>query len=187
MIPQPGSGTRNTFLADLQKFNSGVPVTLGANVRQGIEENDPFSITNLSSTDAPNAIVPFSGGRLNLWNKGYFHNPHTAFNNNPFPGGATLTPGIALQTGTAPDASPAYTDNRGLFITWRASDDGAPIWANNSTTANWAHVLFLGTTSFLGRSITGSGPVNDSGATYAYQDCGVNVTPAPANCANSTT
>src|SRR5438270_792124 len=84
MVPQPGSGTRNTFLADLAKFNSGVPVTLGANVRQGIEENDPFSITNLSATDAPNAIVPFSGGRLNLWNKGYFHNPHTAFNNNPF-------------------------------------------------------------------------------------------------------
>ena len=108
MVPQPGSGTRNTFLADLQKFNSGVPVTLGANVRQGIEENDPFAITNLSATDAPNAIVPFSGGRLNLWNKGYFHNPHTPFNNNPFPGGAPLTPGIALQTGTAPDASPGH-------------------------------------------------------------------------------
>jgi PBP superfamily domain len=187
MIPQPGSGTRNTFLADLQKFNSGVPVTLGANVRQGIEENDPFAITTLNATDQPNAIVPFSGGRLNLWNKGYFHNPHTPYNNNPFPGGATLSAGIALKTGTAPDASAGYTDTRGLFFTWRANDDNGPLWANNSTTKNWVHELFLGTASFLGSSIKGSGPVNDSGATYAYQDCGVNVTPAPANCANATT
>jgi len=109
------------------------------------------------------------------------------------PVGAVLTPGISMKTGTAPDAAPAYTDNRGLFITWRASDDNAPIWANNSTTKNWVHELFLNIVtpvlvrSFLGNSITGSGPVNDSGATYAYQDCGVNVTPAPANCANSTT
>jgi hypothetical protein len=191
MIPQPGSGTRNTFLADLQKFNNNTPVTLAASVRQGIEENDPFAITNLSATDAPNAIIPFSGGRLALWNKGYFHNPHTPFNNNPFPGGAVLTPGISLKTGVAPDAAPGYTDNRGLFITWRASDDSAPIWANNSTSKNWVHELFLNTSttvkSFLGNSITGSGPVNDSGATYGYQDCGVNVTPAPANCANATT
>jgi len=68
MVPQPGSGTRNTFLADLQAFNGGSPVVLGANVRQGIEENDPTAITNLPATDVPNAIVPFSGGRLNLWN-----------------------------------------------------------------------------------------------------------------------
>ena len=109
MIPQPGSGTRNTFLADLQKFNSGVPVTLGANVRQGIEENDPFAITNLSATDAPNAIVPFSGGRLNLWNKGYFHNPHTPFNNNPFPGGAVETVGVSQLLGAPPDGHVSYT------------------------------------------------------------------------------
>ena len=50
-----------------------------------------------------------------------------------------------------------------------------------------ATAVQVGTASFLGSSIKGSGPVNDSGATYAYQDCGVNVTPAPANCANSTT
>jgi hypothetical protein len=191
MIPQPGSGTRNTFLADLQKFNANTPVTLAASVRQGIEENDPFSITSLNATDAPNAIVPFSGGRLNLWNKGYFHNPHTPFSNSPFPGGATLSAGITLKTGAAPDAAAGYTDTRGLFFTWRASDDNAPIWGNNSTTKNWAHELLLNTSttvkSFLGNAITGSGPVNDSGATYAYQDCGVNVTPAPANCANSTT
>ncbi|HEX4863986.1 MAG TPA: hypothetical protein VFV02_07935, partial [Acidimicrobiales bacterium] len=177
MVPQPGSGTRNTFLADLQSFNGGVPVVLGANVRQGIEENDPFAITTLNATDQPNAIVPFSGGRLNLWNKGYFHNPHTPFNNNPFPGGATQVAGVSQLLGTAPDGAPSYTDRRGLFISWRASDDNAPAWANNSATTNWVKTLFLGTTSFLGRSITGSGPVNDSGATYAYVDCGINNSP----------
>ena len=184
MIPQPGSGTRNTFLADLQFFNGGVPVVLGANVRQGIEENDPSAITTLNSTDEPNAIVPFSGGRLNLWNKGYFHNPHTPFNNNPFPGGAVETVGVSQLLGAPPDGHVSYTDKRGLFISWRASDDNALPWANNSATTNWVKTLFLGTTSFLGRSITGSGPVNDSGATYAYQDCGINNSPPIAACAN---
>jgi ABC-type phosphate transport system substrate-binding protein len=184
LVPQPGSGTRNTFLADLQSANGGVPVVLGPNVRQGIEENDPFAITTLNATDEPNAIVPFSGGRLNLWNKGYFHNPHTPFNNNPFPGGATQVAGVSQLLGTPPDGALTYRDNRGLFISWRASDDVAPPWANNSATVNWAKTLFLGTTSFLGRSLSGSGPVNDSGATYAYADCGINVTPAPSNCAN---
>jgi hypothetical protein len=187
MVPQPGSGTRNTFLADLQAFNGGVPVVLGANVRQGIEENDPTAVTNLSVTDTVNAIVPFSGGRLNLWNTGYFHNPHTAFNNNPFPGGATLTPGISLLTGSAPDGAAGYTDQRGLFFTWRASDDSAPVWGNNTTTKNWVNELFLGSGSFLGSALRGRLPVNDSGATYAYVDCGVNATPVPLACANHTT
>jgi hypothetical protein len=187
MVPQPGSGTRNTFLADLASFNGGIPVVLGANVRQGIEENDPYSITTLSPTDEPNAIVPFSGGRLNLWNKGYFHNPHTAYNNNPFPGGATQVPGISQLVGTAPDGHVSYKDTRGLFISWRANDDNGPAWANNSATINWVKTLFLGTTSFLGRSLSGSGPVNDSGATYAYQDCGINNSPPIAACANSVT
>src|SRR5207237_2351898 len=53
MVPQPGSGTRNTFLPDLQKFNTAVPVTLAANVRQGIEENDPSATTTLSAPDPP--------------------------------------------------------------------------------------------------------------------------------------
>jgi ABC-type phosphate transport system substrate-binding protein len=189
MVPQPGSGTRNTFLADLQAFNGNVPVVLGANVRQGIEENDPTAITNLPATDVPNAIVPFSGGRLNLWNSGYFHNPHVAFNNNPFPGGETLTPGISLLTGTAPDAAPGYTDVRGLFFTWRAIDDNAPIWRFDSTTKNWVHELFLDTSPTNHAYINGFGKslVTDSGATPAWVDCGVNATPVPAQCANHTT
>jgi len=40
-------------------------------VGQGIEENDPTAITN--NADPANAIAPFSGCRLNLWNTGYFH------------------------------------------------------------------------------------------------------------------
>ncbi|HEY2667274.1 MAG TPA: substrate-binding domain-containing protein, partial [Actinomycetota bacterium] len=184
MVPQPGSGTRNTFLTDLRAANGGVPIVLGANVLQGTEENDPTAITNLPAAEVPNAIVPFSGSRLTLWNKGYFRNPHTPLNNNPFPGGATLTAGVDLRDNTAPDGAPSYIDIRGLFIAWRASDDNALPWANNSATVNWAKTLFLGPTSFLGRSITGAGPVNDSGAFYAYQDCGVNIAPAPPNCAN---
>ena len=175
LLPQVGSGTRNTFVADLTAANGGVSVVFGSNVNQAIEENDPTAITN--DPHPVDALAPFSGARLNLWNAGYFHNPHV-----PFPGSASLQPNVHLlpTTGTAGDANPDYANNRGLFFVWRAVDDNAGPWTLNSGTVNWTHLLFLGTTSFLGRSLSGSNPVRAAGGTYAYKDCGIN--PAPATC-----
>ena len=87
----------------------------------------------------------------------------------------------------AQNGSPGYTDARGLFFTWRAIDDNAPNWSNNTTTKNWVHELFLSgsTPSYLASFARPL--VADSGATWAYQDCGVNATPVPAVCANHTT
>jgi hypothetical protein len=117
IIPQAGSGTRSTFLADIGISNA----QLGPCVVTG-EENDPTAITGLSSVTSnpitstacsPNcaydAIEPFSGARLNLWlgksgntadgsnpSSGYFHVPTT-----PYPGGAVETPGVVLMCASA--------------------------------------------------------------------------------------
>lgn len=169
LLPQAGSGTRNKFLSDI-----GITAAqLGPNVNQQIEENDPTAITNASAP--ADAIVPFSGSRLNLWNNGYFQNPHV-----PCPPTCqVLTPNVHLlpTTGNASDGNPSYVDNRGLYFAWRASDDNGPAWSgNNQASANWVHVLFLGSSSFFGSSIKSKNGVTAAGATYAYLDCGINPT-----------
>jgi ABC-type phosphate transport system substrate-binding protein len=162
-IPQAGSGTRSTFLAQLATVNGGTAVTPGTCV-QTVEENDPTAITNLSTvttnpsntatTCTPNceadAIVPFSGSRLNLWNGvsgdttdsansgvGYFHNPTTAY-----PGGAVLTPGIKLLTGTPSDSNPVWDDVRQLYVVYPWADQQSTTPWQPGSKLNWAQALF---------------------------------------------
>ncbi len=59
IIPQVGSGTRSTFLADISNPTLG-PCVVTA------EENDPTAIA-AQCANAPDAIEPMSGGRLNLF------------------------------------------------------------------------------------------------------------------------
>lgn len=167
LLPQSGSGTRNTFLADLK---AAMPSFICCNpsVQQFIEENDPTSITN--NADPADAIVPFSGGRLNLYNHNYFHNPHTPYSNNPFPGGVTLTAGISQLLAPAPDGSPTYDDVRGLYFMWRASDDSLPAWQPGGT-KNWPQALF--STGSLLAGFAARNLVNSAGVTYTYLDCGI--------------
>lgn len=167
LLPQVGSGTRNKFLSDI-----GVAATsVAAYVNQFVEENDPSAVT---SDPAPrDALVPFSGSRLNLWNNGYFKDPHTPCCTSP-----TLVPNVHLNpfTGTAGDANPDYRDDRNLYFVWRASDDNGPAWSGNSNSNNWVHALFLGSSSFFGRALASRNDVNATGATWAYKDCGINPT-----------
>jgi hypothetical protein len=168
LIPQAGSGTRSTFLSDLQAANGGTAVTLGGCV-QTVEENDPASITGSTSPD--DTIAPFSGGRINLYNSGYFHNPNVAF-----PGGAALTSGIQLQTtgGNAGDGHSAYLDTRGLYIIFRANDaTSATPWQPGGT-KNWAQELFIfkGTSKPFVATTNGLADVAAAGATAAYNDLG---------------
>src|SRR5262249_53735708 len=103
-IPQSGSGTGDTFRADLQAANGGTAVTLGGCV-QTVEENAPTSITG-ASTPA-NAIAPFSSGRIALFNSGYFHDPTVAFPT------ATAIPsaGVSLMYGGGAVGAGAQTPN----------------------------------------------------------------------------
>ncbi len=146
VIPQSGSETRTTFLADLQAAN-GSAVTLGGCVVTG-EENDPAAIT--ASSEPADTIEPFSGSVLNLWNgasgnpavspgsgTGYFRNPGSAY-----PGGSSLAAGVRLLTGAPSDGNPVYDDVRHLYVVYRYSSQvSATPWQPGGT-LNWAQTLF---------------------------------------------
>jgi ABC-type phosphate transport system substrate-binding protein len=140
IIPQVGSGTRSTFLADIGLTNAG----LGSCVVVG-EENDPTAIAAQSSP--ADAIEPMSGGRLDLFlgdlntgvangAGGYFKDPSCALNNinTSTPAACassadTITPAVKLVTsGTPSDGNPLFDVSRPLYIYFRDADV-------NSTTA----------------------------------------------------
>jgi hypothetical protein len=58
LIPQVGSGTRSTFLADIGGITPGSCV-------QTVEENDPTAIA--AASNPADAIEPMSSGRLNMY------------------------------------------------------------------------------------------------------------------------
>ena len=165
LIPPNGSSIRKTFLADLQAANGGTAITLGSSV-QTVEQNDPGAVTGASSP--ADAIVPFSVGRLNLWNSGYFHNPTTAF-----PGGAAQTPGVKVLTATAPDGAAAYDDINGLFVVFRQSDATSTAPWQPGSTKNWVQTLFSdpnGTPFF--KKPAGQALVAAAGGIPGYNDLG---------------
>jgi len=181
IIPQAGSGTRNTFLADLQAANGGVAITLGGCVITS-EENDPTAITGASSP--ADAIAPFSGSRLNLWSGlsgnttfggspgvGYFHDPTVAY-----PGGAALTPGVKMlaTTGNASDGTPNYVDNRALHIAYRWIDQISTTPWQPGGTLNWAQVLFCnpgGAVTPFFQTAEGKLLIAEAGADPSSQSC----------------
>jgi hypothetical protein len=197
VLPQSGSGTRNTFLADLATA-LGVPsITVGGCVHIS-EENDPTAITSLASTTVnpnggtctPNcsadAIEPFSGARLNLWSGlsgnttfganpgvGYFHDPTVAY-----PGGAALVPGITQLTATPPAAqgtgAVAYNDTRNLNIVYRWIDQISTTPWQPNTALNWAQTLFCnpgGATVPYFQSPAGKALIAEAGADPSTQSC----------------
>jgi ABC-type phosphate transport system substrate-binding protein len=147
LIPQTGSGTRTTFLNDLQAANGGTAVTLAASV-QTVEENNPAPI----AAD-PDAIGPFSAGRNNLDNSGFF--------------GAALKNTINL----LPNTNGGYDDNRGLYVIVRDTDVASTTpWLAGSS-KNWVQTLFSGNTSWIAKSGSKS-LIQAAGLTPKYADLG---------------
>jgi ABC-type phosphate transport system substrate-binding protein len=152
IIPQVGSGTRTTFLADIGLSNLGSCVVTG-------EENDPTAIAAQSSP--ADAIEPMSGGRLDLFLGllstgaangvgGYFKDPSCALNNinTSTPAACassadTITPAVKLiTTGTPSDTNPLFDVQRPLYLYFRASDVSASgAWQPGGTT-NPVRTLF---------------------------------------------
>jgi len=169
LIPQSGSGTRNTFLSDLATLgNGGTAISLGTCVTT-VEENDPTGITGYVTptgwggtigagvADPQDAIVPFSGSRLNLWDGvsgnttlspssgvGYFHNPTLVYGTTPNP---SLNPGVAqILTGTPSDGNAIYIDNRALNIVYPFSENSSTQSGEPGSPYNWANLLFCPST-----------------------------------------
>jgi ABC-type phosphate transport system substrate-binding protein len=166
LIPPSGSSIYKTFLADLKTANGNVTPTLAASVKT-VEQNDPTAITGASSP--ANAIVPFSAARLALWNDGYFHNPATVF-----PGGAVLTAGVKLLTGTPPDAAAVYASPITDYVIFRQSDATSTTPFEPGGSHNWVQTLFSnpgGSTPLVGKS-AGQALIAASGVTPNYVDLG---------------
>jgi hypothetical protein len=169
-IPPSGSSIYKTFVASLTAANGGSTVTLGGDV-QTVEQNDPTAITGSSSS--ANAIVPFSAGRLNLYNSGYFHTPAT-----PFPGSSTaLSAGINLLTGAVPGGGTAYSAPITDYVIFRQSDSTSSAPFEPGSSLNWVQTLFVDTSGpkpFVDTEI-GKALIDASGVTSNYDNLG-NVT-----------
>jgi ABC-type phosphate transport system substrate-binding protein len=153
-LPQAGSGTRNFFLADLQAANGGVAITLGTNVL-AMQEHD----ASLIKGDA-DAIGPFSTGRFNMYQAGYFG----AGNQNVIK--------LLAATGT-------YNVTRGMYVVVRDRDvtntagvGGIPFPFQAGGTKNWVQTLFSGTTSWVARGANGP-LIQAAGLTPSYSDLGL--------------
>ena len=129
---------------------------------QTVEENDPTSITGSSSPI--DTIAPFSEGRDNLYNSGYFRDPTV-----PFPGATTgLNPGIHMLGG--------YVNNRGLYIVFRDADKNSATKWQPGSALNFVQALFLpGGTPYVA-SADGQAAIAAGGATPTYVDCGAGPT-----------
>jgi periplasmic binding family protein len=160
VIPQTGSGTRNDFLADLQACNGGTALTLAGNVKTS-EEHDPTGITGVATgTDVngnpvsnKDAIAPFSTGRFNLINTGYF-------GTNPAPNTISLLGGGS------------YILNRKLYILVRDADVTSTTPFQLGGTKNMVNSLFNGTQSWYGKAAN-SGLFTSAGVTQAWADLGL--------------
>lgn len=167
LLPPTSSSVTKTFLADLKTANNGTAPTLSGVAT--VEQNDPTAIT--AAPIPADAIVPFSAGRLALWNSGYFHNPATVF-----PGSSTaLTAGVSILSGTPTDSTvakptTAYNSPITDYVIFRNSDANDAPWQPGST-KNWVNSLFVGTHAFIN---TGSGiaDLEAAGVTPAYADKG---------------
>jgi hypothetical protein len=155
-IPQAGSGTRNTFLADLQAANGNVAITLTNPNLITVEENDYVSLTTPggNSANAGNAIAPFSGSRIKLNDKGYF--------------------GVAAQNKVVQLGG--YVDNRGLYFITPENEVTAAGGFQPGSTKNWVNTLFggngfAGSTTVIGGAAYAA-DITYAGGTASYADLG---------------
>lgn len=194
IIPQPGSGTRKTFLQGIGftvASDGSTTPALGSCVKT-YEENDPYALyvdsSGNQSTDpylpssTPNvdAIEPMSSARLALYQSGYFQNPNQVLYGTA-PNGevsGTLSPAVQLIT-------TGYTNERGLYVFFRESDVAVTGTNHfNGTSKNWVQSLFYvpsgttGTPYFKGSA--GQGLLAAAGVTPDYADCGDDPTAAGA-------
>jgi ABC-type phosphate transport system substrate-binding protein len=178
LIPQPGAGVRTVFLNALKAANGGTAVTLAASVRN-VQQNDPTTITGLSATERPDAIVPFPVGRYTLLNSGYFHDPNTPYSVASPPAALSAT-GIKLEdptaNPTAGDGNATFSATIPYYVIFRESDAGSSTPWQPGSTLNWVQELFFnpgGPQPFI-ETAPVQAILTAAGVTPFYQDLGNN-------------
>lgn len=146
-LPQTSSGTYKTFIADLTAANGGTAPTIGSCVTNGVQESDPSVLKG-----NPNAIVPFSTGRISLINTGYL--------------GSTFANTVSAISGSG-----SYLDTRGLYIVVRQADLASTKKFEPGSTANFVATLFGSANSFYGAA-NQSDNYAAAGVNQSYKDCG---------------
>lgn len=166
LLPPTSSSIYKTFIADLTTANGNVKPTLSNPNIKTVEQNDPTAITG-ASTPA-DAIVPFSGARLNLYDSGYFHTPNTTF-----PGGSSISPGVAPLTHTAPDSATAYSSTVKHYVIFRQSDYNSTTPWQPGSSENWVQTLFsnINSTPWVDQT-AGQADIAAAGTTPNYVDLG---------------
>jgi len=172
LLPQSGSGTRSTFLADLKAANGGTDIPIGGCL-QTVEENDPASITGLGA-NAANAVAPFSQGRIDLYNSGYFKDPNVAFPN------ATVITNAGVKTIIG---AGSYDNPRGLYMIYRDADQNSTKKIQPGNAQNFAQALFAplsGSPYVAGAD--GQAAIAAAGGAPTYKDCGAGTGVTTATC-----
>lgn len=153
LLPQIGSGTRDSFL---KAINGGATFTPG-NCVTNVEENDPEAID--ASGDPINAIEPMSYGRLQLFLGnlstgvsngvgGYFHDPSC-----PFPpsetastvtgcttAASTLSPNVKFWDNVS-NPSTTFDVSRPLYIYFRHADIDSTKKFQPGGALNWVRTM----------------------------------------------
>jgi hypothetical protein len=160
VLPQAGSGTAKDFIKDLTACNGGTVFNLAPNLVTS-EEHDPTGITGIPAHTDINGnpvskldgIAPFSTGRNNLINSGYF--------------GTTPAPNtVSLLGGTS------YILNRSLYILCRDADVASTTPFQLGGTLNLAKTLFALPTSFFNKGANAA-QYTSAGVVQSFVDAGV--------------
>jgi ABC-type phosphate transport system substrate-binding protein len=184
VLPQAGSGTRKSFLADIGVTEAQI-ATNGGCTKVG-EENDPTIPAQFATPQ--DVITPMSNPRLLMWQGqaaavpgpgtvangfgGFFHDPSCKFLDptggaNCFPTPQTLSPSVTeVLTGTPSFGGALYTDNRALYVYFRDADINSSVVWQPGTTLNWVRTLFYDPCAGSGAPGTGTGPCTGPGLIY---------------------
>jgi hypothetical protein len=156
VLPQAGSGTRKSFLADISVTEAQIAANGGC-TKTG-EENDPTIPSQFATPQ--DVITPMSYPRLLMWQGkdstgaangfgGFFHDPSCKFGDtttNPAAcaqSAQVLNPSVSeVLTGTPTDGGAVYTDNRALYVYFRDSDVNSTKAFEPGSTLNWVRTLF---------------------------------------------
>lgn len=178
------SGTGKDFKGDLDAAN-GSAVTYDPTRVVFVEEHDPAAISFTGTNKLPDnttygpqdAVAPFSTGRYNLIQKGYFD--HTLDIHAPGTSPVFKDTIALLQAGVSGVGASSYHKNRTLFIVVRGNDysatvaGGAPSFLPGGT-QTWVETFFKGTTSWYEKA-SNAGLYTAAGVTQvpaAQQDLG---------------